>query len=462
MENEYHLSDVPSRPLPSNHNAEKAIIGIILLDNDTIDLITGKLFPEDFYNLFCKAIYTSMQGLRQLGEPIDPIYIIEEMKRQSVSIGFQDVSRIMDLMNGIPRGLDITEYADIVIDKSLSRKIIHNCNHFISETWSEEKSAIEYLGDAQEQLFNLSQNLQYDAGFEPAGEIVTRSLERVQTVAQTGNPITGLSTGFTDLDSKTLGLQKTDLIIVAARPSMGKTALCLTLAQNAALRGNANVAVFSLEMGDLSLGDRILCAEADVDSMRFRSGILEPDEWQRLHDSAALIMNKRLSIDDSPGINTLQMRTRLRRLIHTTGRPLDLIMVDYLQLMTGIKRTENRQQEVSDISRELKQMAKEFDAPLIALSQLSRAPEQRGKNHRPMLSDLRESGSIEQDADVVAFIYREDYYLQPEMVFDENQVTAEITVAKQRNGPTGTIFLQFDKKRAKFNNLSNVIEATDF
>ena len=434
------------RPLPSSPDSERVILGAILLDNELITQAIEQISAEDFYSPNNRRIFKAMTALFEKGERIDPILIGEELKKEGSIDAIGGVATITNLTYGLPHFSNIFDYTKVVKDKAMSRNLIKVCNQITSEALAEEDDAEVILDHAEQMIFALADE-KTRQGFSHVQPIAETVLAKVQEFAKReSHALTGLSTGFRDLDEKTSGLQRTDLIIVAARPSMGKTALCLTLAQNAAIIENAVVAVFSLEMSKEQLVMRMLSSEARVDAHRFRTGYLTRDEWGRLAESIGTLSNARIFIDDTPGISVLEMRAKTRRLF-AEQKQLDLIVVDYLQLMSGGKRSESRQQEVSQISRELKGLAKELNVPIVALSQLSRAPEARNPP-KPMMSDLRESGSIEQDADVVAFIYREDYYKPSE----ENAGIAELLIAKQRNGPTGTVKMAFLKEFTRFEN----------
>lgn len=434
------------KPLPSSAESERVILGAILLDNQLITQAIEQLSPEDFYSPLHRRIYRAMTSLFERSERIDPILIGEELKKDGSIDSIGGVASITNLTYGLPHFSDILDYAKVVKDKSIVRNLIKVCNQITSEALSEEDDAKDVLDNAERMIFALADERSRQ-GFSHIQPIAETVLAKVQEYAKReSHALTGLSTGFRDLDEKTSGLQKTDLIIIAARPSMGKTALCLTLAQNAAILEKAVVAVFSLEMSKEQLVMRMLSSEAKVDAHRFRTGYLTRDEWGRLAEAIGTLSEAKIFIDDTAGISVLEMRAKTRRLF-AEQKKLDLIVVDYMQLMSGSKKTESRQQEVSQISRELKALAKELQVPVIALSQLSRAPEARNPP-KPMMSDLRESGSIEQDADVVAFIYREDYYKPTE----ENAGIAELLISKQRNGPTGTVKLAFLKEFTRFEN----------
>jgi len=434
------------RPLPSSEESERIILGAILLDNALISQAIEALKAEDFYSPLHRRIFNAMTALFESAKQIDPILIIEELKKEGSVDAIGGISTVANLTFGLPHFSDLADYLKVVKDKSIVRRLIRTCNQITSEALSEEEEATVLLDHAEQMVFALADE-RTRQGFEHVQPVAEKVLQKVQEYAKREtHALTGLATGFRDLDNWTSGLQKTDLIIVAARPSMGKTALCLTLAQNAAILENAVVAIFSLEMSKEQLVMRMLSSESKVDAHRFRTGYLTREEWGRLAGGIETLSNAKIFIDDTAGISVLEMRAKARRLAAEQKR-LDLIVVDYLQLMGGSGRVESRQQEVSKISRELKGLAKELQVPVVALSQLSRAPEARNPP-KPLMSDLRESGSIEQDADVVAFIYREDYYNQTE----ENQGIAELIIAKQRNGPTGTVRLAFLKEFTRFEN----------
>ena len=439
------------KPLPSNEEGERVILGAILLDNALISEAVETLKPKDFYSPRHRSIFKAMLALFEQGERIDPILIGEELKKEGRLESMGGVSAISNLTYGLPHFSDLSSYIRVVYEKSIVRELIRTCNLVTADALAEEDDAQDILDRAEKLIFAIAEarNRQGFAHIKPVAEDV---LAKVQDFAKREtHALTGLATGFADLDQMTSGLQPSDLIIIAARPSMGKTALALTLAQNAAIQENATIALFSLEMSKEQLVMRMLSSEARVDAHRFRTGYLSRDEWGRLAEAIGTLSEAKLFIDDTPGISPLEMRAKARRLAAET-KNLDLIIVDYLQLMAGSRRTESRQQEVSQISRELKGLAKELNVPVIALSQLSRAPEARNPP-RPMLSDLRESGSIEQDADVVAFIYREEYYAKDlDALEEEKKNVAEIILAKQRNGPTGAVRLAFLKEFTRFDN----------
>jgi len=436
------------KPLPSSEESERVILGAVLLDNSVIAQAVEHLKPEDFYSPLNRRVFAAMIALFEKQKQIDPILIGEELKKEGSLESIGGITTITNLTFGLPHFSNVEEYIKVVRDKSVVRNLIRTCNKITGDALAEEDDAEIILDNAEREIFKIAE-ARTQQSFSRIAPVADRVLARVKEHAAGGaSGITGLSTGFTELDDLTSGLQRTDLVIIAGRPSMGKTALCLTLAQNAALRSNAVVAVFSLEMSKEQLVTRMLSSEAHINAHRFRTGHLMSNEWERLAGAIGTLSEAKVFIDDTPGISALEIRAKCRRL-KAEQKQLDLILVDYLQLMgSGAgRRIENRQQEVSQISRELKALAKELDVPVLALSQLSRAPEARNPP-KPLMSDLRESGSIEQDADVVGFIYREDYYKET----DENKGLAELIIAKQRNGPTGTIKLAFLKEFTRFEN----------
>ena len=435
------------RPLPHSADAERAILGAILLDNSLVNQAIELLRPDDFYVRANQHVFRAMINLSERGSEINPILLGEELRREGVLEQVGGVAFISELTYGLPHFTNVAAYAKVVKDKSILRQLVKVANKVTSEALEEEDEASIILDHAEQMIFALADE-RTRQGFSHIKPVADHLLEKVQEMAGRPVMLTGLTSGFNDLDQKTSGLQPSDLIIIAARPSMGKTAFCLNVAQNAAIKAGAVVGIFSLEMSKESLVMRMLSSEARVDAHRFRTGYLSRDEWARLAGALGTLADAKIYVDDTPGISVLEMRAKARRLAAEQKR-LDLIVVDYLQLMTGGgRRTESRQQEVSQISRELKGLAKELNVPLIALSQLSRAAETR-TDHRPQLSDLRESGAIEQDADVVGFIYREEYYNST----DENANKAEIIIAKQRNGPTGTVELAFIKEFTRFEDM---------
>lgn len=436
--------------LPANVEAERSILGAILLDNFAYNQAAEHLKPEDFSLDSHRRIFSRMVDLSESSRAIDIITLPEELDRRSELETIGGVAYISSLLDGVPDRPSIEHYIKIVRDKSLLRGLIHAANAAIVRASEQSDPAEEILNDAEASILQLSEK-RIGRGFLGVQEIVKESFGSVDALLQRGQRITGLATHYTDLDEITSGLQRSDLIIIAARPSMGKTAFAMNIAENAAIEDQQVVGVFSLEMSREALLLRLLCSQARVDAHKMRTGSLWQDDTKKLVRAMEQLAHAPVYIDDTPGITLSEMRAKARRLKQSAGK-LDLIIVDYLQLMSGGgKRYENRTQEVSAISRGLKALAKELAVPVIALSQLSRAPESRGGDHRPQLADLRESGSIEQDADVVAFIFREEVYKQGD---PDLQGKAELIIAKQRNGPTGRVKLAFIKNCTRFESLA--------
>lgn len=435
--------------LPHNDHAETSLLGCVLVDNSLIPEMVESITAEDFYSFPRRNIFKAINTLYQLGRPVDPITVADILSDQGELEQCGGVYGINSLMTGIGMGFNIQDYIYIIKEKSRLRQLAKACNKTYSQIMDSEGGPFEEVLEKHEsEVFQLHSSTAQE-GFSRVGELAHVSVHHAFEIGHLGTAITGLATGFIDLDSMTLGFQSSDLIVIAGRPSMGKTALSLTISQYAAIHHQALVAFFSLEMSKQSIINRIICSESRIDSARYRAGFLNPEERERILQVEAMLQSIDLHIDDTPGIPVSTMRTKARRLSSQLNKPLDLIVVDYLQLMGSANtRIESRQLEVSKISRELKSLAKEFNVPLVALSQLSRASETRS-NHRPQLSDLRESGAIEQDADVVAFIYREEEYFRTE----ENAGIAEIILAKQRNGPTGSLKLVFEKELTRFENM---------
>jgi replicative DNA helicase len=442
------------RALPNSAEAERAILGGVVLDNGLISQAIELLRPEDFYVPSHRRIFMAMIALFERGAEINPILIGEELKKENALESVGGISFITNLTYGIPHSTNIAHYAKVVRGKSMLRQLIKASNKITQEALEQEDEPEIILDHAEQAIFQLADE-RIRQGFVHVKPVAEQLLEKVQEMEGRAAVLTGLTTGFADLDKMTSGLQRQDLIIVAARPSMGKTSLALMLAENAAIHAGAVVGIFSLEMSKEALVMRLLCSQGNIDAQRFRNGFLSRPEWAQIAKSLGILADSKIFLDDTAGISVLEMRAKSRRLA-AEQKKLDLIIVDYLQLMTGsAKRFESRQQEVSQISRELKALAKEMNVPVVALSQLSRAPESRSE-HRPQLADLRESGALEQDADVVAFIYREEQYKTPEErnnLPEDQKNVAELIVAKQRNGPTGTVDLRFTPSSMRFDNL---------
>jgi replicative DNA helicase len=440
------------RGLPVSMEAERSILGAILLDNSLYDQAAENLTPDDFSLDAHRRVYSRMRDLQETGRPVDMITLVEELDRRKEVEAIGGVAYLSSLIDGVPDRPSIEHYVRIVRNKALLRGLINLAQNAIAEAIEHSDEAEEVLGRAEQAIFQLSEN-RIGQGFMNIPSIIKGSFGSLEELYARGQEITGLATHYTQLDKLTSGLQPSDLIIIAARPSMGKTALAMNIAENAAVLDGKVVGVFSLEMSREALLMRMLASHAQVDSKDLRQGFLTKDDMRKLTRATEQLSHSKLFIDDSPGISVSEMRAKARRLRQTEG--LDLLIVDYLQLMSAVpiggKRFENRTQEVSAISRGLKALAKELKVPVVALSQLSRAPESRSGDHRPQLSDLRESGSIEQDADVVAFIFREEVYKKDDPDLDG---IAELIVAKQRNGPTDMIKMAFIKRYTRFENLA--------
>ena len=449
--------------LPANVDAEKTILGAILLDNAAHSEAAEKLESDDFSLDSHRRIFLRMSELMDAQHAVDIVTLANELTRYKEVDVVGGVAYLASLTEGLPRRPVIEEYIRIVKDKSLLRKLMAICSMAIARAADQGESALDVLGAAESQLMEVTEK-GLTHGFQSLHQIVEHSFGSIDNLYKQSREVTGLATSFTEFDRMTSGLQKGELIIIAARPSMGKTALAINIAQNAAIKSGAKVAVFSLEMSKESLLRRMLATQAWVDQRKLQTGFLGREDHDKLEKALGLLVESQLFIDDTAAISLAEMRAKARRLKQNAGG-LDLIVVDYLQLMSatvpssGRKNYENRTQEVSAISRGLKALAKELDVPVMALSQLSRASERRGEDKRPLLRDLRESGSIEQDADVVAFIHREAYYKRDEEMSETDKARSEIIVAKQRNGPTGTVYLSFLSRFTRFENPDSVHEA---
>ena len=442
--------------LPANIDAEKTILGAILLDNAAHAEAAGAIKAEDFSLDSHRRIFMRMSELMDSSRAVDIVTLANELARYKEVETVGGVAYLASLTEGLPRRPVIEDYIRIVKDKSLLRRLMGICSAAIARAADQSEEAIGVLDATEAQLLEVSES-GLTQGLQPIDVIVRDSFGSIDNLYKNSRAITGLATGFYKFDEMTSGLQKGELIIIAARPSMGKTAMAINIAQNAAVQQQAVVAVFSLEMSKASLLRRMLATQARVDQRNLQTGFIDRKDHDKLQSALGQLVDARLFIDDSAGATLAEMRARARRLRQNAGG-LDLVVIDYLQLMTatlpgaGKKGYENRVQEVSAISRGLKAMAKELNVPVVALSQLSRASERRGDDKRPMLSDLRESGSIEQDADVVAFIHRDSYYNRDEEMAESERAKSEIILAKQRNGPTGTVHLNFISRYTCFDN----------
>jgi replicative DNA helicase len=441
------------RRAPWSEDAERAVIAAMLMDQDALLRATEHVVDTMFYREGHRRIFRAMVTISERGDVVDPLTLVDELSRRGELEAAGGKDYIGFLLDVVPTAANVEYHARIVQEKAILRGVIETCTSLVSEAYDGKLLAAELLDEAEQRVFQLSQQRGTE-GFTRIKQLMWPTMERIEALQRGGRSITGVPSGFADLDEITSGFQPSDLIIVAARPSMGKTALVLNIAQHVAIEENTAVAIFSLEMSKESLVQRMLTAEARVDSQMLRKGRLRDDEYPRIAKAAGILSSSPIWIDDTPGVSLLEMRSKARRLKAETD--IGLLIVDYLQLMTGPSSSENRQQEISQISRSLKALAKELHVPVVALSQLSRAPEQRtGEGKRPQLSDLRESGAIEQDADLVMFIYRPEVY-EGAQDKDGNSLEgrAEIIVGKQRNGPTGTVSLFFHKSYTRFENYS--------
>ena len=439
--------DVKGRVMPHSIEAEQSVIGAMLMDSEAIEIASEMLREEDFYARQYGVLFSAILEMHRKGEAVDPVTLQTRLREKNLPPEIYGSSAIFELIEQVPTSANIKTYAGIVAEKSLLRRMIRANEEIAGACYTQKDDVEEILNQAEKKIFEISQKRDAD-GFVPIRQIVLNAIDKIEYASHIKGNVTGLSTGFTDLDNRTAGFQPSDLILIAARPSMGKTALVLNIAQHMTLRENRCTAIFSLEMSKEQLTNRLFSMESHVDAQKIRTGDLTEQEWADLIESAGNIGESKLIIDDTPAISVPQMRSKCRKYKMEFG--LEMVIVDYLQLMSGSGRSgESRQQEISDISRSLKALARELNVPVVALSQLSRAVESR-PNHRPMLSDLRESGAIEQDADVVMFIYRDDYY-NPD---SEKKGVAEIIIAKQRNGPIGTVELSWQPALTKFANLA--------
>jgi replicative DNA helicase len=428
---------------PHNDDAEKSVLGSVLLDKDALFEVLEILKPEDFYNEMHKEIYSSVIELYRKNQPVDILTVSEELKKRKSLEMVGGRAYIALLSTVVPSTSNAGEYAKIIAEKAILRKLIGAASDIIEKGYQEKMNSAEVLDFAERGIFEIAQARQ-SKDFALIKDVLWENIAKIDEMSKLEGNITGLTTGFIDLDARTSGLQKSDLIMLAARPAMGKTAFALNIAQQAAIKSKAKVLIFSLEMSRDQLGQRMLSMESRIEMQKLKTGNLERKDWDQIHIALDTLSKTGIYIDDTPGITAMEIKNKCRRLKAEKG--LDLIVIDYLQLMNFEGKSESRQQEISALSRFLKLLAREMDCPVIVLSQLSRAPEQR-TDHRPILSDLRESGSIEQDADIVMFLYRDEYY-NPETTDKPN--VCEVIIAKQRSGPTGTIELTWLGKYTRF------------
>ncbi|WP_042464230.1 replicative DNA helicase [Neobacillus dielmonensis] len=437
---------------PQNIEAEQAVLGAIFLEPSSMIVASEILIPEDFYRASHQRIFHVMLKLNDEGKAIDLVTVTEELAAAKLLEDVGGVSYLSELAGSVPTAANLQYYARIVEEKSLLRRLIRTATTIATDGYTREDEVETLLSDAEKSILEVAQRKNAGA-FKNIKDVLVNTYDNIELMNNRVGDITGIPTGFAELDKITAGFQRNDLIIVGARPSMGKTAFALNIAQNVAIKAQETVAIFSLEMGAEQLVMRMLCAEGNIDAQRLRTGSLTDEDWGKLTMAMGSLASSGIYIDDTPGVRVNEIRAKCRRLKQEHG--LGMIMIDYLQLILGSGRSgENRQQEVSEISRSLKQIARELQVPVIALSQLSRGVEQR-QDKRPMMSDIRESGSIEQDADIVAFLYRDDYYDKE----SDNKNIIEIIIAKQRNGPTGTVQLAFVKEYNKFVNLETRYDA---
>ncbi len=464
------LDDVTlAKTMPQNLEAERAVLGAVLVNTTLFDQIAEILKPHDFYLEIHRKIFTSMEELSSSSSPIDLITLTDVLDKNNELDAVGGATYLASILDGIPAISNIENYAKIIREKALLRRLIHSTNEILISSYSSDHDAAELVEKAEQAIFEISRD-QVQKDFQKMSVITPEVIEQLEARYQNQQAITGVPSGFKDLDDKTSGFQPSDLIIIAGRPAMGKTSLAMNMACNAAHEGK-KVGIFSLEMSSIQLVGRLLSAEAEVDLQMIRQGNLNQEDWARVTNASGTLFELPIYIDDTPGVSVVEMRSKCRRLKAEHG--LDMVILDYLQLMSGSSfgnrggRYENRQNEISAISRSLKIMAKELDVPVIALSQLSRAPEQRTGDHRPQLSDLRESGSIEQDADLVLFVFREEVYRKKEKKEGEDfepapdpslDGIAELIIGKQRNGPTGIVKLVFFKRYTRFDNYTEQSE----
>ncbi|WP_163969297.1 replicative DNA helicase [Oceanobacillus halotolerans] len=442
------------RTPPHNVDAEQAVLGAIFLEPEAFAQASERLMPEDFYRASHQRIFDAMMKLSDRGEPIDIVTVTTSLSNEKTLEEIGGVSYLTDIASSVPTAANIEYYSKIVEEKALLRRLIRTATDIVTTSFSNEDQVEDVLNEAEKNILEVS-GRKNSGAFKSIKDVLIDVYDNIEQLHQQSEDVTGVPTGFRDLDRITSGFQKNDLIIIAARPSVGKTAFALNVAQSVATNTDENVAIFSLEMGADQLVSRMLCAEGNIDAQRLRTGNLEADDWGKLTMAMGSLSNAGIYIDDSPGIRVSEIRSKCRRLKQEHG--LGMILIDYLQLIQGSENSrENRQQEVSEISRSLKALARELNVPLIALSQLSRGVESR-QDKRPMMSDLRESGSIEQDADIVGFLYRDDYYDQE----SEQQNIIEIIISKQRNGPVGTVELAFVKEYNKFVDLDHRYSTSD-
>lgn len=431
------------RVMPNSLEAEQSVIGAMIMDREAVMTASELLLREDFYHQQYGIIFEAMTELYNENQPVDVVTLQNRLQKKDVPPEISSLEFVGELVTSVPTSANVKYYVNIVKEKATLRKLIKVTEGIANQCYLDRDSLDDIMAGTEREIFNLLQS-RGGSDFVPIKQVVLDALEKIEQASKTKGNVTGIATGFTDLDFRTSGLQPSDLVLIAARPSMGKTAFVLNIAQYVAFRSNLCTAIFSLEMSKEQLVNRLFSLESRVDAQLLRSGNLQDTDWENLIEGAGIIGRSKLIIDDTPGISISELRSKCRK--YKLEHDLKLVIIDYLQLMSGSGKSDSRQQEISDISRSLKGLARELKVPVIALSQLSRQVEQRTNDHRPILSDLRESGAIEQDADVVMFIYRDDYYNKDTV--DKN--IAEIIIAKQRNGPIGTVNLVWLPQYTKF------------
>ena len=432
------------RSLPQSLEAEQSVIGSMIIDKEAISKALEKLNEEDFYRDGHKVIFKAIREMYSEDMAVDLVTLLEYLKSTEKLEKAGGVTYISEISSSVITTANLDSYIKIVEDKSMLRKLIKSSTSIIEESYNKQDKVSEVLDFAQKKIFDIA-DTKNTSDYESLSTVLERGFLEIERLFNNRGAITGVGSGIRDLDAKTSGFQKGDMVLIAARPSMGKTTFALNIAEHAALVENKSVVIFSLEMSKEQLAYKLLCSEASVDMLKLRTGNLDDDDWERIARATGPLSKAKIFIDDTAGLSVMEMRSKCRKIKMEHG--IDLILIDYLQLMSGSAGSESRQQEVSEISRSIKALAKEMQCPVIALSQLSRAPEQRA-DHRPMLSDLRESGSIEQDADVVMFLYRDEYYNKE----TEDKGIGECIIAKQRNGPVGTVKMAWIGSHSKFAN----------
>ena len=441
------VGETLDRVPPQSVESEMAVLGAMLLSADAVVTAMEKITEDVFYNQVHKVIFKAMMGLFDQAVPIDMLTLTEDLRKKDLLDSVGGASYIASLTNSVPSAAHVSHYLKVIFTKSVVRSLITSSTEILSMCYESDADADALLDEAERSIFEIAEK-SIDRDFSSAKDLIKDTIKQIELAVETKKSVTGVASGYGDLDKKTAGFQKSDLIVLAARPSMGKTALALNIAEHAALEENIAVAIFSLEMAKQQLIQRLLCSLARMDNSKIRSGFMNKNDWPDLLEAASKLSEAKIFIDDTPGITVMELRAKARRL--KSSDDIQLIVIDYLQLMqASSKRYDNRQQEISDISRSLKSLARELEVPVIVLSQLNRSVESR-QDHRPMLSDLRESGAIEQDADVVILMVRPDYYDK-----EERKGETDVMIAKQRNGPVGEITLKFTSECARFDNFTS-------